>query len=154
MRFWKTFILPLVAIALPLAAPAAQAALRSPDQVKLCLRLMMQVTNDFDRQITRKTYARLPHENMEFHDATAALIKAIADEPADFKAKTGAAVQKAIDAAQKESDDSAGGNDATLRAEQGTLLQAVNAVFAYFPQELHPDPNVQPGRPGGVPPGQ
>ncbi len=144
----KAIIPPLVAIGLLLGGPAAPAAaLQSPDQVKLCLRLMMQVTNDFDRQITRKTYARIPHENMEFHDATAALLKAVANEPADFRTKVGSAVQAAIDSAQKEADDSAGGDDAMLRAQQGRLVQAVNAVFSYFPQDLRPDPNVQPGRP-------
>src|SRR3954469_10022911 len=59
---------------------ARAADLKSPDNVKLALRLMMQVVNDFDRQITRKTYARLPHENMEFQEASAALRKAVADE--------------------------------------------------------------------------
>lgn len=131
---------------LVLAPLCAQAALKQPDQVKTCLRLMMQVTNDFDRQITRKTYARLPHENTEFQEASAALRKALAGEPQDFRAKTDPAIQKAVDAAQKEANDSAAGDDAKLRADHGQLLQAVNAVFANFPAEMRPDPNVQPGR--------
>jgi hypothetical protein len=133
----------LTGVMLPIGA---QAALKQPDQVKTCLRLMMQVTNDFDRQITRKTYARLPHENMEFQEASAALRKALEGEPTDFKAKADPAIQKALDAAQKEANDSAGGDETKLRADHGQLLQAVNAVFAYFPVDMRPDPNVQPGR--------
>jgi hypothetical protein len=128
---------------------ARAADLKSPDQVKTALRLIMQVTNDFDRQITRKTYARLPHENMEFMDASGALRQAIADEPAPFKAKVEPKIKRAVDQAQKVSDESGKGDDAQLRAGHGELLKDVNAVFADFPKELRPDPNVQPG--GGPP---
>lgn len=127
---------------------AAQAApLKSPDQVQMALRLMMQVTNDFDRQITRKTYARLPHENMEFQEASEALRSAIAAEPAPFKAQVEKSLTTAVKAAQKVSDESGAGQEATLRADQAQLLKAVNGVFDQFPKELRPDPNVQPGRP-------
>ena len=147
-------VLLITAAGFSAAAPGAWAAdLKSPDQVKLALRLMMQVTNDFDRQITRKTYARLPHENMEFQEASAALRQAIADEPKAFQAKVGPAIDRALAAAQKVSDESGAGDDAQLREGHGQLLKAVNAVFAFFPAELRPDPNVQPGgRPGGPPP--
>jgi hypothetical protein len=128
------------------AVGGAQAApLKAPDEVKTALRLMMQVTNDFDRQITRKTYPRLPHENQEFQEATDALTKAVEAEPAGFKATVGKAVAKARAAAQKVSDESGAGQDAQLRADQGLLLKAVNEVFGNFPAELRPDPNVQPG---------
>jgi hypothetical protein len=129
------------------AAGAARAALKSPDEVKTALRLMMQVTNDFDRQITRKTYPRLPHENEEFKEATEALTKAIVGEPAAFRSKVGGEVAKARGVAQKIADESGAGQEATLRADHGQMLKAVNAVFANFPPELRPDPNVQPGRP-------
>ena len=128
---------------------ARAADLKSPDQVKTALRLIMQVTNDFDRQITRKTYARLPHENMEFMEASGALRQAIADEPAPFKARVEPKIKRAVDQAQKVSDESAKGDDAQLRTGHGQLLKDVNAVFADFPKDLRPDPNVQPG--GGPP---
>lgn len=126
---------------------SAQAALKSPGDVKTALRLMMQVANDFDRQIARKTYPRLPHENQEFQEATDALTKAIAGEPAAFKAKVGGEIGKARAAAQKISDESGAGQEATLRTDQGALLKAVNTVFENFPADLRPDPTVQPGRP-------
>jgi hypothetical protein len=124
--------------------------LKSPDDVKTDLRILMQVTNDFDRQITRKTYTRLPHENQEFMEGAGALREAIANEPADFKAKVEPAIQTAVSIAQKVADMSSSNDDAKLRAGHGELLKAVNAVFAFFPEDLRPDPNVQPGR--GAPP--
>ena len=125
----------------------AHAALKSPDDVKTALRLIMQVTNDFDRQITRKTFPRLPHENEEFKEASEALTKAIAGEPAAFKTKVGGQIAKARELAQKIADESGAGQEATLRADHGQMLKAVNAVFENFPADLRPDPNVQPGRP-------
>jgi hypothetical protein len=136
------------------AATTARAGdLKSPDQVKTALRLMMLVTNDFDRQINHKTYARLPHENMEFHEACGALSMAIAGEPAGFVAKVELAVKRALAAAQKVADDSSAGDDAQLRAGHAELVKAINVVFDYFPEALRPDPNVQPGpHPPGPPP--
>jgi hypothetical protein len=125
----------------------AHAALKSPEDVKTALRLMMQVTNDFDRQITRKTFPRLPHENEEFKEATDALTKAIGGEPNAFKSKVGGQVVKARELAQKIADESGAGQEATLRADHGQMLKAVNAVFDNFPADLRPDPTVQPGRP-------
>ncbi|HET9160912.1 MAG TPA: hypothetical protein VFN88_09885 [Caulobacteraceae bacterium] len=141
-------VLALTAASVTAAAfGVAHAALKSPEDVKTALRLMMQVTNDFDRQISRKTYPRLPHENEEFKEATDALTKAIAGEPSAFKTKVGGEIAKARGLAQKIADESGGGVEATLRADHGEMLKAVNVVFAAFPAELRPDPNVQPGRP-------
>ncbi len=53
-------------MALLVASPLA-AQLKSPDDVKTALRLLVQVSNDFKRQITAKNFARVPHENMEYH---------------------------------------------------------------------------------------
>jgi hypothetical protein len=144
----RRMILSLAMAAGLTAALGAQAApLKAPDDVKTALRLMMQVTNDFDRQITRKTYPRLPHENQEFQEATDALTKALAGEPAAFKTKVGKEIATARGLAQKIADESGAGQETVLRADHGQMLKAVNAVFENFPADLRPDPNVQPGRP-------
>ena len=137
----------IAALALVLSAGATAAPLKSPADVKVALRLMMQVTNDFDRQISHKTYNRLPHENQEFGEATGALRQAIGGEPAPFKAQVTPLIDQAVKAAQKTADQSARRNDAELRADQHQLVVAVNRVFAHFPADLRPDPNVQPGHP-------
>src|SRR5919201_5072771 len=74
-----------IALLLTLAVPILAAQLKSPDTVKTALRLLVQVSNDFKRQITNKNFARVPHEYMEYTEAADALRTGIKDEPADFK---------------------------------------------------------------------
>ncbi|PYR91723.1 MAG: hypothetical protein DMG19_03980, partial [Acidobacteria bacterium] len=78
-------ILASIAFVLALAGPILAAQLKSPDDVKTALRLLVQVSNDFKRQITNKNFARVPHEYMEYTEAADALRTAIKNEPADFK---------------------------------------------------------------------
>lgn len=142
MRRWSAgLVLPLVLM----AGPAWAAPLKSPQDVKVALRLMMQVTNDFARQINRKTYNRLPHENKEFHEATDALRSAVAGEPADFRAHVEGPLKTAVSHAQAIADESGTATEPKLREDHARMLRDVNAVFAQFPADLRPDPNVQPG---------
>src|SRR5438046_4537041 len=78
-------ILALITFVLALAVPILAAQLKSPDDVKTALRLLVQVSNDFKRQITNKNFARVPHEYMEYTEAADALRTSIKNEPADFK---------------------------------------------------------------------
>ena len=139
-------ILATVGFALLVAFPAA-AQLKSPDKVKVALRLLVQVSNDFKRQITAKNFARIPHEYMEYTEAADALRSAISDEPADFKAKVEPRLKASVTAFQKVSDMSANTPDADkLMAEHGKAVTAMNAVIDLFPADLRPDPNTPPGR--------
>ena len=135
-----------------LVASTLAAQLKSPDDVKTGLRLLVQVSNDFKRQITAKNFARIPHENMEFKEAADALRSAIKDEPADFKAKVETRLKAAVSAYQKVSDMSANSPDADkLMAEHAKAVTAMNAVFDLFPPELRPDLNAAPSRRGPPP---
>ena len=125
--------------------PAGAADLKSPDDIKTCLRILMQVTNDFEHQIDRQTYQRLAHENMEFGEGVEALNDVLAKEDAGLRDSVSPAVQKAVAAAQHVVDLSDSKDDAKLRAAQADMVTAVKAVFAFFPEDLRPDPNVQPG---------
>jgi hypothetical protein len=137
-------VLATIGLAL-LAASTPAAQLKSPDKVKVALRLLVQVSNDFKRQITAKNYARVPHEYMEYTEAADALRAAIKDEPADFKSKVETRLKAAVTARQKVSDMSANTPDADkLMAEQGKAVTAMNAVFDLFPADLRPDPNAPP----------
>ena len=134
-----------IGFVLILAAPILAAQLKSPDTVKTALRLFVQVSNDFKRQIANKNFARVPHEYMEYTEAADALRTAIKDEPADFKAKVETRLKAAVTAAQKVSDMSGNTTDADkLAAEHGKAVTAMNAVFALFPADLRPDPNTPP----------
>jgi hypothetical protein len=139
-------VLATIGIVLLVASPVV-AQLKSPDDVKTALRLLVQVSNDFKRQITAKNFARIPHEYMEYTEATNALRSAIKNEPADFKAKVETKLKAAVEAAKKVSDMSANTPDADkLMAEHDKAVTAMNAVFEPFPADLRPDPNAPPGR--------
>jgi hypothetical protein len=138
-------VLMTVGFALALAAPVWAAQLKSPDTVKTALRLLVQVSNDFKRQITNKNFARVPHEYMEYTEAADALRTGIKDEPADFKAKVETRLKAAVAAYQKISDMSAKATDpGPLMAEHAKAVTAMNAVFDLFPADMRPDPNLPP----------
>ena len=140
-----TMVLSLL-VALPLMAQ-----LKSTEDVKRGLLLLVQVSNDFKRQIEAKRFARVPHENMEYTEAADALRAAIKDEPANFKAKVETRLKAAVMAYQKVSDMSATTPDADkLMAEHAKAVTAMNALFDLFPAELRPDPNAAPGRRGAA----
>src|SRR5438094_10394686 len=101
----------LASIGLALAGPIFAAQLKSPDDVKTALKLLVQVSNDFKRQINNKNFARVPHEFMEYTEAADALRGAIKNEPADFKNKVETRLKAAVAAYQKVSDMSAKATD-------------------------------------------
>ena len=144
-------VLGMVGIGLLLASSVA-AQLKSPDDVKTALRLLVQVSNDFKRQINAKNFPRIPHEYMEYTEASDALRTAVKDEPAAFKAKVETRLKAAVAEYKKISDMSANSPDADkLMAEHAKAVAAMNSLFDLFPADLRPDPNAPPpGRRGGA----
>jgi len=141
-----TQTLAAAASVLVLAAPAsAQQQLKAPDDVKTALRLLVQVSNDFKRQITNKNFARVPHEYMEYTEAADAVRSAIKTEPADFKTKVETRLKAAVAAYQRVSDMSGKETDVDkLMAEHAKAVTAMNALFDLFPAAMRPDPNLPP----------
>src|SRR5213080_1571913 len=138
-------ILALITFVLALAVPILAAHLKSPDDVKTALRLLVQVSNDFKRQITNKNFARVPHEYMEYTEAADALRTSIKNEPADFKNRVETRLKAAVAAYQKISDMSSSATDHDkLMAEHAKAVTAMNAVFDLFPADFRPDPNLPP----------
>jgi hypothetical protein len=138
-------VLAAVGFALTLAAQASAQQLKSPDDIKTTLRLLVQVSNDFKRQITNKNFARVPHEFMEYTEAADAVRSAMKAESADLKAKVETRLKAAVAAYQKVSDMSAKETDVDkLMAEHAKAVTAMNAVFDLFPAALRPDPNLPP----------
>jgi len=139
-------ILALTGFVVALAAPISTAQqLKSPDDVKTALRLLVQVSNDFKRQITNKNFARVPHEYMEYTEAADALRTGIKNEPADFKNRVETRLKAAVAAYQRISDMSGSATDPDkLMAEHAKAVTAMNAVFDLFPPDFRPDPNLPP----------
>src|SRR5437870_7799749 len=104
-------VLMSIGFVLTLAAPVQAAQLKSPDTVKTALRLLVQVSNDFKRQITNKNFARVPHEYMEYTEAADALRMGIKNEPPDFKNRVETRLKAAVAAYQNISDTSAKATD-------------------------------------------
>src|SRR5262245_45807768 len=144
-------VLASVGLALTIAAPASAQQLKSTEDVRTALRLLVQVSNDFKRQITNKNFARVPHEYMEYTEAADALRMAIKSESADFRAKVETRLKTAVTAYQKISDMSGNSPDADkLMTELGKAVKAMNEVFDLFPANLRPDPNLPPPGRGGA----
>ena len=141
----KTLVLASVGLVLTIAAPASAQQLKSTEDVRTALRLLVQVSNDFKRQITNKNFARVPHEYMEYMEAADALRSSIKEEPAAFKAKVDTRLKAAVGAYQKISDMSAKETDVDkLMAEHAKAVTAMNSLFDLFPTALRPDPNRPP----------
>ena len=141
-----------VAVVLMLIAPSLTAQFKSPDDVKTALKLLVQVSNDFKRQITNKNFARVPHEFMEYTEAADAVRMSIKDEPADFKTRVETRLKAAVAAYQKVSDMSATAKETDvdkLMAEHAKAVTAMNALFDLFPPAFRPDPNLPPPGRGG-----
>src|SRR5690349_21739753 len=90
-----------------LVTPACAQQLKAPDDVKTAFKLLVQVSNDFKRQMTNKNFARVPHEFMEYTEAADALRTSTKDEPAAFKNRVDTRLKAAVAAYQKVSDMSA-----------------------------------------------
>jgi hypothetical protein len=149
MKPISTALAALAAIGL-LVTPASAQQLKAPDDVKTALRLLVQVSNDFKRQITNKNFARVPHEFMEYTEAADALRMSTKDEPTAFKNRVDMRLKAAVGGYQKVSDMSAKATDPDkLLAEHAKAVTAMNALFDLFPADLRPDPNLPPpGRAG------
>ena len=139
-----------VGLVMTLTPAASAQQLKSPEDIRTALRLLVQVSNDFKRQITNKNFARVPHEYMEYTEAADALRMAVKDDPADLKSKVETRLKAAVAAYQKVSDMSAKETDPDkLLAEHAKAVTAMNAVFDLFPAALRPDPNLPPPGRGG-----
>jgi hypothetical protein len=139
-------ILVTIALALLPASTVAAAQLKSPDDVKTVLRLIVQVSNDFKRQITNNNFKGVPREYMEFTEGADALRDVTKDEPAAFKSKVETRLKAALAAYKKVSDMSATTPDADkLMAQLNKAVPTMNAIFDLFPADLRPDPNAPPG---------
>lgn len=149
-RRHRLVVLASVGFTVTLAAQASAQQLKAPDDIKTALRLLVQVSNDFKRQITNKNFARVPHEFMEYTEAADALRSAMKGESADLKAKVEPRLKAAVTAYQKVSDMSGKETDVDkLMAEHAKAVTAMNAVFDLFPAALRPDPNLPPPGRGG-----
>lgn len=129
-----------VALAMGIATTTFAGDLKSPDAVKAGLYKLAAEYGDMDRKLAAERYDRLPHENEEFQEESQALRTAVANEPAEFKAKVESALQSTLTAATHVADVSAThdkGQVSTALENLSTLLKSLNALF---PDNLRTEP--------------
>lgn len=125
--------LPALTVASLLLAGQSAFALQSPEQVKAALTVLNCVVGHTQRLITAKNYERLPHENGEFKEGAEALEKAVAGEPAAFKAKVEPLLQQEEAASDGVATVSSTYDDAKLASTHAAFAASVSRVLAMFP---------------------
>lgn len=139
----RKYLLALLAgAALVLSAPFVQAQeLKNADQIGYTLKLITHVSNDFLRQVERKTFDRIGHENEEFHEASEALEKAVANESPELKQKVTAALKDAVAAGDAVAAKASTNDEAVLRAAHSEFAKKITALDALFPAAMRPEAN-------------
>jgi hypothetical protein len=154
----KRMVSVVLASGLAIAAPALTFAadLKSPDSVNMGLRILASVYGDMDRKLAADQFDRLPHENQEMQEGSGALRDAIANEPADFKARVEASLKNSLTASTHVADVSATHDKAQVKSALDALATSLRNLNALFPEGLRTEPGtVAPGRAGaphGAPP--
>ena len=149
----RSMLLALVgSLALAGAQGATTAEPRSPDQVHMALRILASVYADMESKLPAQQFDRLPHENMEFHEGSGAMRDAMQDEPADYKAKVLAALDKSVNASQNVADTSKTHDAAKVRTALDELAASMRALNALFPEALRAEPGSVPAPQHNRPP--
>lgn len=133
------------AVPLVLALPVqAQSIKQSPQDVMHALATFPRVVLHTQILMDAKNYARLPHENKEFHEGAQALKSSISAEPAGFQGKVDPLIQQAVTDCQALSDVSASGDAAKMDAAHIKLAASVKSLLAAFPASVQPPPPKPP----------
>jgi hypothetical protein len=132
-------------LSLAAIAPASAAEPRSPDMIRMGLRILAGVYGDMDRKLAANLYDRLPHENQEFQEGSGALRDAVAHEPAEFRNEVESALQRTLAAAQNVADVSKSHDKAQVQSALDALAARMRMLNALFPEGLRAEPGtVQP----------
>ena len=144
---WTSLLL-AGAISLASTLSASSAELKSPDMVKMGLRILAGVYGDMDRKLAADQYDRLPHENQEFQEGSGALRDAVAHEPREFKGHVKSALDKTLADANQVAQASKSHDKAQVQAALHSLAESLTALNALFPEALRAEPGtVAPGHP-------
>ena len=112
--------------------------LSAPGQAQKALTAINRVVDHTQRLIAAKNYNQLPRENEEFMEGSDALKKSIAGDPAAFKTKVEALLDKA-DANSKELAAASSGSDPSkLLRLHDDLANSVRQIVSAFPNDARP----------------
>jgi len=131
-------------LALTATQGASGAEPQSPDQVHGALRILASVYADMESKLPSQQFDRIPHENMEFHEASGAMRDAMANEPAEYKAKILAALDAAVNASQNVADTSKTHDATKVRTALDALVVSMRSLNGLFPEALRAEPGSVP----------
>ena len=132
------------------AAGTFASDLKSPDGVKTGLHELAKEYSDMGRKVASERYDRLPKDNREFHEESATLRDAIANEPADFKSRVAAALESALTASGHLADVSATHDKKQVESALESLATSLTSLNALFPESVRSEPGtVASGHAGG-----
>ena len=134
----------LGSLALAAAQSAGGAEPQAPDQVHTALRILASVYADMESKLPSHQFDRLPHENMEFHEASGAMRDAMTNEPADYKAKVLAALETAVTASQNVADTSKTHDATKVQESLDALATSMRTLNSLFPKALRAEPGSVP----------
>jgi hypothetical protein len=104
-----------------------------------------------DSKLQNQQFDRLPHENQEFQDGSGAMRDAVADEPADFKAKVLATLETTLATAQHVADVSKSHDAAQVKSAIDALAASMHTLNGLFPEALRAEPGSVPAPQHGAP---
>jgi hypothetical protein len=117
---------------------------KSAEQVLTALRILASVYADMDAKLKNQQFDRLPHENQEFQDGSGAMRDAIANEPADFKAKVQSSLDQTLAAAQHVADVSKSHDAAQVKSAIDALAASMRTLNGMFPEPVRAEPGSMP----------
>ncbi len=141
----------IVGLVLGLMQMACATELKAPEQVHMALRILASVYADMEAKVKNQQFDRLPHENQEFQEGSAAMRDATADEPADFKARVQASLEKTLAAAQHVSDSSKSHDAIQVKSAIDALASSMHTLNGLFPEALRAEPGSVPAPQHGGP---
>jgi hypothetical protein len=121
-------------------AVAQTPKLASPAQVQKALGAMNRVVDHTQRLIAAKNFNQLPRENEEFMEGSDALKQGIASEPAAFKTKVEALLDKADASSKNLAGASSAADPSKLSQLHDELASSVRLIVAAFPNDVKPSP--------------
>ncbi len=130
--------------------PASAAAPKSPEMVRMGLRILAAVYGDMDRKLAAGQFDRLPHENQEFQEGSQALLDAVAEEPSAFKARVQADLEQARVASRHVAQASKSHDKAQVQSALAALARSMRQLNALFPEPLRAEPGTVEPHPHGA----
>lgn len=129
----------MAACTLCLSEPVA-AELQAPEQVSGALKEFAKDHGDLVRKLESHAYARMAREDRDFQRDAAALRKAIAAEPAEFRGRVESLLDRCLQESAQIARLSASPDEAQLAAALERLKSGLQDLNALFPDALRANP--------------